>query len=87
MIKTSTGGTIQKTSTGLIHRAAEQGAYSGALAEMGIEAKVFDAPKRGRGRPKKVSQSGNAYDFSAFMSKVIIPKWSGPSRVYTAKAE
>jgi hypothetical protein len=83
LIKSSTGGFIQLTSTGLVHRAAEQ-AYSGILAEQGIEAKVFDVPKRGRGRPKKVSATGNAYDFSAF-GTVKIPKWKGPVRKIAAR--
>ena len=83
MTKSSTGGTITLTRTGLIHKAG-QGAYSGRLAEEGIEAKIFDAPKRGRGRPKKVSATGNAYDFSAF-GTVKIPKWTGPRTVYAKK--
>ena len=83
MTKSSTGGFITLTKTGLRHSAAK-GAYSGRLAEEGIEAKVFDAPKRGRGRPKKVSASGMAYDFSAFGS-VKVPKWTGTRAVYAAK--
>lgn len=85
LIKSSTGGLIQLTSTGLVHRAAEQ-AYSGRLAEEGIEAKIFDAPKRGRGRPKKVSATGMAYDFSAF-GTVKIPKWTGTRQVVAARTE
>ena len=46
----ATGGVVTITKFGMIHRAAE--AYSGKFAEMGIEAPVFDAPKRGRCRPK-----------------------------------
>ena len=83
ILKSSTGGTIKVTSTGLVHRAAEQ-AYSGVLAEKGLEAKVVDAPKRGRGRPKKVSSTGVAYDFSAF-GTVKVPKWTGARTVYAAK--
>lgn len=49
--KSSTGGTVKVTSTGLVHTASS-GAYSGQLAEKNLDAKVFDAPKRGRGRPK-----------------------------------
>ena len=75
--RTSTGGSLFQTATGLLHKAGT-GAYSGRLAEEGVEAKVFDAPKRGRGRPKKVSATGLAYDFSAFMSKVKVPAWTGP---------
>ena len=85
LLKSSAGGTIELTKTGLVHRAAEQ-AYSGALAEEGSEAKVYDAPKRGRGRPKKVSQTGAAYDFSAF-TPPRVPKWNGPSRVYKKLAD
>jgi hypothetical protein len=83
MTKSSTGGTITLTKTGLIHTPAK-GAYSGRLAEEGIEAKVFDAPKRGRGRPKKVSATGAAYDFSAF-GTVKVPKFTGTRTVYAAK--
>lgn len=85
LIKSSTGGLIQVTSTGLVHRAAEQ-AYSGRLAEEGIEAKIFDAPKRGRGRPKKVSATGTAYDFSAF-GRVKVPVWKGSRQVVSARTE
>lgn len=86
MITSSSGGTIKITSTGLEHRAAER-AYSGALAEQGIEAKVYDAPKRGRGRPAKVSQSGAVYDTVALgialFGAIKIPKFRGVSTVYT----
>ena len=54
VINTSTGGTITYTATGLIHT-ARSGAYSGRLAETNTNAVVHDAPKRGRGRPKKTS--------------------------------
>ena len=84
-IKSSSGGSIKMTSTGMVHTAGEQ-AYSGALAEQGIEAKVYDAPKRGRGRPSKVSQSGAVYDTSslgvALFGKVKVPKFKGVSTVY-----
>ena len=85
LIKSSSGGLIEVTKTGLVHRAAEQ-AYSGILAEMNAEAKIFDAPKRGRGRPKKVSATGLAYDFSAF-GTVKVPKWTGARRVVAARTE
>ena len=85
LINSSSGGTIKVTPTGLVHTAGEQ-AYSGYLAEAGLEAKVYDAPKRGRGRPSKVSQSGAPYDFSAF-GTVKIPKWTGSRQVYTKAAE
>jgi hypothetical protein len=49
---TAKGGTVTFTATGLIHRAG-QGAYSGRLAELNTNAVNPDAPKRGRGRPKK----------------------------------
>ena len=83
LMKSSTGGTIKVTKTGLVHTAGDQ-AYSGVLAEKGLEAKIVDAPKRGRGRPKKVSTTGVAYDFSAF-GTVKIPKWTGNRMVYAAK--
>lgn len=85
ILKSSTGGTIQVTKRGLVHRAAEQ-AYSGVLAEKGLEAKIVDAPKRGRGRPKKVSTTGVAYDFSAF-GTVKIPKWTGSRQVVAARVD
>jgi hypothetical protein len=85
IINSSSGGTIKVTSTGLEHRAAAK-AYSGALAEQGLEAKVYDAPKRGRGRPAKVSQSGAVYETSALtlalFGKVKVPKFRGVSTVY-----
>lgn len=49
-VSKATGGTVTITKRGLVHRATE--AYTGKFAEMGIGAPVFDAPKRGRGRPK-----------------------------------
>jgi hypothetical protein len=49
---TSKGGTVTFTATGLVHKAG-QGAYSGRLAELNTNAVSPDAPKRGRGRPKK----------------------------------
>ena len=80
----STGGTTRYTATGLIHTAGK-GAYSGRLAEMGVEAAVVDAPKRGRGRPRKdAGATGASYDFSAFGS-VKIPKWKGPVRKIAAR--
>lgn len=80
----STGGTTRYTSTGLIHTAGT-GAYGGRLAEMGLEAKVVDAPKRGRGRPRKdTGSSGASYDFSAFGS-VKVPKWKGPVQKIAAR--
>jgi len=82
-VPSSTGGTTLYTGTGLIHSAGK-GAYSGRLAEMGIEAKVVDAPKRGRGRPPKVSPTGASYDFSAFGS-VKVPKWKGPVQKIAAR--
>jgi hypothetical protein len=89
MIDSSSGGTIKYTSTGLEHRAADK-AYSGALAEQGLEAKVYDAPKRGRGRPAKVSQSGAVYDSvalgMALFGAVKVPKWKGSSAMYTKSA-
>lgn len=84
LINSSTGGFIRTTPTGLVHTAGDQ-AYSGYLAEAGLEAKVYDAPKRGRGRPSKVSQSGAPYDFSAF-GRVKVPVWTGDRRVYTKES-
>ncbi len=49
---TALGGTVTFTKTGLIHKAG-QGAYSGRLAELNTNAVTPDAPKRGRGRPRK----------------------------------
>ena len=79
---TSSNGTVTLTATGLIHTADRT--YTGALAEEGVEATVYDAPKRGRGRPRK---DAGKYDFSefgtsAFGPTVVVPKWNGPVRVY-----
>lgn len=49
---TALGGTVTFTKTGLVHKAG-QGAYSGRLAELNTNAVDPNAPKRGRGRPKK----------------------------------
>jgi hypothetical protein len=49
---TSKGGTVTFTATGLVHKAGS-GAYSGRLAELNTNVVNPDAPKRGRGRPKK----------------------------------
>ena len=49
---THLGGTVTFTATGLIHKAGSA-QYSGRLAELNKEATVADAPKRGRGRPRK----------------------------------
>ena len=84
LINSSTGGFIRVTPTGLVHTAGDQ-AYSGYLAEAGLEAKVYDAPKRGRGRPSKVSQTGAPYDWSAF-GRVKVPLWTGERRVYTKES-
>ena len=86
-IKTSTGGTITKTKTGLIHKAGE-GAYSGRVAELGIECKVVDRVKRGRGRPPKVSQSGAPYETKAVFESLFgtpkFPKiWKGTKLVHS----
>lgn len=83
-IKSSTGGKIVFIESGLIH-IPHAGAYSGRAAEEGVEVKVYDAPKRGRGRPPK--DSGTKYDFSAFMTDVKIPEWKGQSRIYTKEME
>jgi hypothetical protein len=77
----STGGLIALTKTGLIHK-AENGAYSGRVAEDGSELRVVDQVKRGRGRPKLATSTNGFYDFSAFMTSVKLPKWTGSSRVY-----
>jgi len=83
-IKSSTGGKIVYTETGLIH-IPHAGAYSGRAAEEGVEVKVYDAPKRGRGRPRKDSVS--KYDFSAFVTDVKVPEWKGESQVFTKEME
>lgn len=80
----STGGKIVYTETGLIH-IPHAGAYSGRAAEEGVEVKVYDAPKRGRGRPRKDSVS--KYDFSAFVTDVKVPEWKGESQVFTKEME
>jgi hypothetical protein len=59
IIPSSTGGAITPiiengVQVGIRHT-ARSGAYSGRLAETNTNAVVFDAPKRGRGRPKKTS--------------------------------
>jgi hypothetical protein len=83
---TSTGGTVTLTKTGLVHKAGS-GAYSGRVAELGMECKTVDAPKRGRGRPPKVSSTGVAYDFTALLGKPVkVPKWKGNS-VFHSKPE
>jgi hypothetical protein len=51
---TSKGGTVTFTKTGLVHKAGS-GAYSGRLAEVNTNVVDPDAPKRGRGRPKKTA--------------------------------
>jgi len=77
--KSSTGGKIVYIETGLIH-IPHSGAYSGRAAEEGVEVKAYDAPKRGRGRPRLDSYA--KYDFSAFTTDVKVPTWKGQSRVY-----
>lgn len=84
IIDSSTGGTIQKTSTGLIHKAGK-GAYSGRIAELGIECKVVDQVKRGRGRPKLVTSANGFYDFSAFQTPVKLKKFEGNITVVKAR--
>lgn len=83
-IESSTGGTTTFTSTGLVHKAGS-GAYSGRIAELGIECKVADAPKRGRGRPKLVTSTNGFYDFSAFQTTVKLQKFEGNVRVVKAR--
>lgn len=89
VMNTSTGGTVTYTSTGLVHKAGS-GAYSGRVAELGMECKIVDAPKRGRGRPPKVSSTGVAYDMSGLLAatgmNVKVPKWKGNS-VFHSKPE
>lgn len=72
-------GIIINTNKGIIHKSG-RGFYSGAIAESGVM--PASTVKRGRGRPRKNSgESGAAYDFSALVGKVKIPKWKGPSMV------
>jgi len=80
----STGGTIQLTNTGLIHKAGT-GAYSGRVAEMGMECKVVEQVKRGRGRPKLATSTNGFYDFSAFQTTVKLKKFEGNVRVVKAR--
>ena len=84
-IYSSTGGTTTFTSTGLVHKAGS-GAYSGRIAELGIECKVVDAVKRGRGRPKLVTSTNGFYDFSAFMTTLKLKKFEGKVTVVKARA-
>ena len=81
----STGGTIQLTNTGLIHKAGT-GAYSGRVAEMGMECKVVEQVKRGRGRPKLATSTNGFYDFSAFQTTVKLKKFEGKVTVVKARA-
>jgi hypothetical protein len=80
----STGGTIQLTNTGLIHKAGT-GAYSGRVAEMGMECKVVEQVKRGRGRPKLATSTNGFYDFSAFQTSVKLKKFEGNITVVKAR--
>ena len=83
-IASSTGGSIKYSDRGLVHTAST-GAYSGRIAEMGMECMVVDAPKRGRGRPKAVTSANGSYDFSAFVSPVKLAKFTGNVTVVKAK--
>lgn len=73
--QSSTGGVIRILPNRTIHL-SKDGAYSGRHAEDGTEPKTFDAPKRGRGRPRK----DKVYDFSKIFPAVKIPKWKGETR-------
>ena len=84
-IDSSTGGTITFTPTGLMHKAGS-GAYSGRIAELGIECKVVDAVKRGRGRPKLVTSTNGFYDFSAFQTTLKLKKFEGKVTIVKAQA-
>ena len=72
----------KETEKGRVHKGDYGRHYD--TDEEGDEKKAAKAaaPKRGRGRPKKVSQTGTAYDFSAFMTKIVVPKWNGPVTVH-----
>ena len=83
-IDSSTGGTITFTPTGLIHT-PNTGAYSGRVAEMGMECKVVEQVKRGRGRPKLATSTNGFYDFSAFQTPVKLKKFEGNVRVVKAR--
>lgn len=80
----STGGVIRQIGTRTIHL-AQRGAYSGRVAEEGVELVVYGAQKRGRGRPRK--DEGKTYDFSAFVSNVKVPVWKGKSFIHVAESE
>lgn len=84
-IDSSTGGTITFTSTGLIHKAGS-GAYSGRIAELGIECNVVDPVKRGRGRPKLVTSTNGFYDFSALQPKLKLKKFEGKVTIVKVRA-
>ncbi len=84
-IESSTGGTITFTPSGLVHKAGS-GAYSGQIAELGIECKVVDSVKRGRGRPKLVTSTNGFYDFSALQPKVKLKKFKGKVTIVKARA-
>ena len=83
-IASSTGGSIKYSDRGLVHTAST-GAYSGRIAEMGMECMVVDAPKRGRGRPKAATATNGFYDFSAFGPTIKLAKFIGNITVVKAK--
>ena len=90
MMVSSTGGTIVQIGKSTFHYTGE-GAYSGRLAEEGIEAKVFEQVKRGRGRPRKdVGSAGKTFSTNAleavFKLRVPASMKCFPSRIIKEKA-
>ena len=72
-IKSSTGGRIIQTKTGLIHYGNTDHLVDEYENRTGVN-----------GRPTKESESGLKFDFSAFMQPVV-PTWGGGTQKVTFK--